>query len=293
MATVGREIIIDSRKAIAMSMPVPMTDRTDKPGIIQNTLRLVTCSELRRGVLISLKEEKKALSKFRDELEVSSTTAIHALRELEKENIVFQDKDKDYALTKIGEVIALKLTDFMDAIDVLKKHEDFWLTHDLSGIPPHLMEKIGWLKDTTIIKAPATDVFKTYSNFVYMLKNAKEVRGVSSVYVPEFPFIFQELILEKKVDVQLVVTEEVREKMDHGVLKEIISDESSKFKLYMLKEGLKVAFTITDRFLSFGLFNLDETYDWNKDLISSDKKAIEWGKELFEWYRKQAERVLI
>jgi predicted transcriptional regulator len=27
-------------------------------------------------------------------------------------------------------------------------------------------------------------------------------------------------------------------------------------------------------------------------LISYDKEAIEWGRELFEWYLKQAERII-
>ena len=291
MATVGREIIIDSRKAIAM--PMPMTDRKDKPGIIQNTLRLVTCSELRRGVLISLKAGKKPLSELRDDLEVSSTTAIHALRELERENLLFQDKDKDYALTKIGEVIALKLTDLMDAIDVLKKHEDFWLTHDLSGIPPHLLEKIGCLKDSIIIEAPATDVLKIFTNFIDILKNSKEISGVTSMFIPEFGSLLKELTLEKNVDVELILTEEILEGMDKETLKRIFAGKGSKLKLYRMKEKLKVAFTVTDYLISFGLFNIDGTYDWNKDLISYDKEAIEWGRGLFEWHCKQAERVLM
>ena len=266
--------------------------RKSKRSAIENTLRLAACSDLRRGILICLDSGKKSLSDLRDALGISSTTAIHALRELEKDNLLFQDETRDYALTKIGEVIALKLTDFMDAIDVLKKHEDFWLTHDLSGIPPHLMEKIGWLRDSVIIEAPATDIFKVYSNFVDMLKNAEKVRGVSTMFVPEYPFIFQELMLEKKVDVQLVVTKEVLDRIDQKILKEIIKDKTSKLKLYILKGDVKVAFTITDYCLSFGLFNIDGTYDWNKDLMSYDKEAIEWGTELFDWYRKRAERVL-
>ena len=136
---VEETILMGSERAIAMTM----SEGKKKRQIIQNTLRLATCSELRRGILISLREGKKALSELRTELEISSTTAIHALRELEREHLVFQDEHRDYALTKIGEVIALKLSDFIDAIGVLKKHEDFWLTHDLSGIPPHLIEKIG------------------------------------------------------------------------------------------------------------------------------------------------------
>ena len=124
MAAVGRiggeEItLIGSKTGIAMAMTT--SEGKKKRQIIQNALRLAACSELRSGILASLSEGKKALSELREELEVSSTTAIHALRELEKDNLVFQDEDRDYVLTKIGEIIALKLSDFINAIDVFEK----------------------------------------------------------------------------------------------------------------------------------------------------------------------------
>jgi predicted transcriptional regulator len=267
--------------------------RKSKRSAIENTLRLAACSDLRRVTLICLDSGKKSLSDLRDELEVSSTTAIHALRELEKGNLVFQDEDRNYALTKIGKVITLKLADFISAIEVLKKHEDFWLTHDFSGIPLHLMEKIGWLKDSVVVKDTATDIFKVHSNYIDMLKDTKEVKGVSSIFVPEYPLVFEELIREKKANVELIVTEEVLGKIDEEILKEIFTDKSSKFKLYITKEDIKAAFTVTDFFIAFGFYRLDGTYDYSNDLRSYDKEAIKWGKELFEWHRKQAERVLI
>ena len=283
-----REEIVGIRKAVTM-----VIKSKKKSGIIQKTLRLVTCSDLRRGFLVSLREEKKALSELRDEMGVSSTTAIHALRELEKDNLVFQDTDRNYVLTRTGKIIALKLADFIDTIDVLKKHEDFWLTHDLSGIPPHLLEKIGWLRNSVVVKDTATDIFKVHSNYIDMLKDTKEVKGVSSIFVPEYPLVFEELIRGKKANVELIVTEEVLGKIDEEILKEIFTDKSSKFKLYITKEDIKAAFTVTDFFIAFGFYRLDGTYDYSNDLRSYDKEAIEWGKELFEWHRKQAERVLI
>ena len=281
-------IIVNMRKG--MPMVIKNIKKTKK---VQKTLQLATCSDLRRGILVSLKEDKKALSELRDELGISSTTAIHALRELEKDNLLFQDKTRDYALTKIGEVIALKLTDFMDAIDVLKKHEDFWLTHDLRGIPPHLLEKIGWLRDSTLFEDTATDIFKVHTSFINLLANAKKIRGVSSIFVPEYPPLFEELILKKKADVGLIVTAEVLEKIHKGILKKIFADKSSKLELYITTKDVKAAFTVTDFSLSLGLFHVDGTYDYNRDLVSYDKKAIEWGKELFEWYLKRAERVCL
>src|SRR3972149_8584971 len=94
--------------------------------------RLAVCSDLRRNLLFSLFEGNKSLSKLRDGLKISSTTAIHSLRDLEKGNLTFQDKNKNYSLTNIGRIIAMKLIDFSNAAEVLKKQEKFWLEHDLS-----------------------------------------------------------------------------------------------------------------------------------------------------------------
>lgn len=259
--------------------------------IVRSTLRLIACSDLRSCILVNLKEGPKPLGKIRDELEISSTTAIHALRELEKGQIIFQDESKDYALTKIGEIFALKLLDFMETIDVFEKYADFWLTHDLSGIPDHLLKKIGALKKSSLIEAPASNVLEIFSNFIKLLENAKDIKGVTSMFIPDFESLIKELVLVKNIDIELIITKDILKGLEAEILKEIFSEKSSKLKLYVMKEDFKTAFTVTDSTLSLGLFNLDGTYDWNKDMIDSTKEGIEWGLELFEWYRKRAKEV--
>jgi predicted transcriptional regulator len=178
------------------------------------------------------------------------------LRELERDNLVFQDKDKDYSLTKIGEIITAKLMDFIDTIEVLKRHETFWSEHDLSGIPEHLLEKIGWLKNSTVTECSATDVFKVYYKYLDMLKDAKEIKGVSSMFFPEYPpLIFQELTLKKRVDIQLVIEKEVLDRVleviDQELFKKVLRDKNSRLRLYTIMKGSKAAFTVTDYFFLF------------------------------------------
>jgi len=290
MATViGREeTIIGGKRAIAMTM----SKEGKKRKIIQNALRLAVCSELRRGILAFLREGKKALSELREELEVSSTTAIHALRELEKENLVFQDKNRDYVLTKIGEIIVFKLSDFVDAIEVLKKHEDFWLTHDLSGIPPHLMERIGRLKDSNVVKIDALDIIKTHKTYINFIGAASWVKGVSSIFSPDYPKLF-EVLAKKNIDTHLILTESVWEKVIETAGLEDIKYQLSKgyLDIFTTEEDVRVAFTVSDAFLSLGLFTPDGTYDNTCDLTSTDNISVRWGVELFEYYLGKAKRI--
>jgi predicted transcriptional regulator len=251
---------------------------------------LAACSNLRRNILIFLNEHEKSLGDLRDGLKISSTTALHALKELEKSKLTFQNRNKNYGLTNIGRIITLELLDFSSAEEVLKKHERFWLEHDLSGIPDQMLGKIGWLNGSNLVEDTATDIFRVHTNFITLLAGAKEIKGISSIYVPEYMNLFSDLIINKNADVELILTKEVMEKIDKTIINNILSDKSFKFKLYMTKEETRAAFTVTDTFFSLGLYHNNGNYDYNRDLLSYEKKGIEWGKNLFEWYLQQAER---
>lgn len=252
-------------------------------------LRMAVCSDLRRNLLISLNEGKKSLGDLRDELQISSSTAIHALRQLEKNDLAFQDKNRDYLLTDIGRIIALKMLDFSNAAVALEKHKKFWIQHDLTGIPDHLLEKIGWLKDSKIINIDALDIIKAHSSYISLIKTAKWIRGISPIFSPDYPTVFKELI-ENNVNAQIILTDAVLKKLINTIgldnLKNLINNYS--LNLLITDENLKVASTATDAFFSLGLFTTDGVYDVKYDLISTDERAIRWGIELFEYYREKA-----
>jgi len=279
-------------------------DKESKLRRRQNTLRLAACSNLRSDIMVSLKEGKKPLSELRDGLEVSSTTAIHALRELEKGNLIFQDADRAYALTTIGEIIALKLVDFVSATEILKKHETFWLEHDLRDIPPSMLAKIGDLSNSVLLTDTPTEIFKSHTTLTQVLEDANAVKGIYPIFNLEYLTIIEELVNRKRIDVELIVTNEVLSSIE-GVVE---TEEAFKnvlrapnFTLFAMNrdENIKIALTVTDSVFYLGLFafagngngNGNGLYDPNRALISDDKKALAWGRELHAYYRKKANLV--
>lgn len=257
----------------------------------QDIHRLAVCSELRRNILINLNEGKRSLGDLRDEMQVSSTTILHALKELEKNNITFQDKDKNYSLTNIGRVVALKMLDFNDAAETLRKHEKFWIEHDLSGIPQHMIEKIGWLRNSDVMQINALDIIKTHISYVNFIKAAKWIRGVSPIYSSDYTTVFKELV-DRNVEINLILSRAVLNKLINDLGLENFKNALVIYSLDILvsDEDLRVAFTVTDSYLSFGLFTKDGVYDTAYDLVSTDYKAVSWGYELFEYYRKKAKK---
>lgn len=256
--------------------------------------RLVVCSDLRRNILLSLNEGTKSLRFIRDGLKISSTTAIHALKELEKADITFQEKNKKYSLTNIGKFVALKVLDFNNAAQVLKKHHRFWLDHDLGGIPPIQMEKIGWLKDSDLVEIDPLDLVKTFGSYLAFIKTAKWVKGVSPIYSADYEKIFNEVI-QKNISIQLILTGAVFKKLTDTMGLDILNNliHNYSLEIFISDENIKVAFTLSDTHLSFGLFSNNGIYDVTQDLICSGDFAVRWGYELFEYYKGRSKKYII
>ena len=51
-------------------------------------------------------------------------------------------------------------------------------------------------------------------------------------------------------------------------------------------ENIRVGLTVTDTYLSLGLYNNDGvTYDTTTDLFSFDQMAVKWGERMFKYYK--------
>ncbi len=255
-------------------------------------IRLLTCSELRKSLIITLSNGPASLADLRQHIDVSSTAAIHALRELEKDRLTYQDDKRNYALTNVGTILAHKLEDLVKTANVLTEHSTFWLEHDLSGIPESLLEKLGWLEEAYLITSTSTDMFKVYSTFTTLIENAKEVKGITGMLVPDMINVFVALVPKEK-SVELAVTYEVFDKIvelaDRRELRKALEDN---LKLFKLKENPKIGFTVTDYFFSLGLFRRDGVYDFDNDLLSYSNRAMEWGRCLFDHYAAASEEVV-
>jgi predicted transcriptional regulator len=247
-------------------------------------LRLLICSDLRKKLLLALKNGTPSLAGLREATGVGSTAVIHALRELEKEHLTFQDGKRNYLLTSTGKIVALHVESFVQTANVITQFGKFWLEHDLSGIPEDSLKNIGCLHESQVLTSTATDVFNAFSTFITLLDDAKVIRSVAPVFTPDLLDIYAKLAA-KSIPIELVVTREVLENVlelaDRSPLK---SQLKANLKLFVIKQNPKTAFTVTDYFLMVGLFRFDGSYDNSDQLLSYSNDGIGWGRELFDYY---------
>jgi len=253
-------------------------------------LKFLTGSNLRIRILLSLNEGVKDLKCLKSDTGATSSTILHAIGKMVDKNQLIKGKD-GYYLTHLGKIQAVLLIDIINSFGTLYTHKEFWLDHNVQGIPEPLIKQIGYLSDSTVVRATTTNPLKPFSSLIKALSDAKEVKGV-------FPIFHKDLIetgeklLEGGVNIWLVITEEVFDTLRDEYkdrLKNMLQKEN--FKLWVIDEDVKEFFTITDSSILFSLFSNRGVFDLSSQLVSHSDEAILWGYELFEYYRKRAKIV--
>jgi predicted transcriptional regulator len=251
-------------------------------------------SELKQKILLSLLKGGKKLSELKAEVETTETTILHVLKEFEKLELTSKTSGT-YCLSPLGFIEAQICRELYNATEAMEKFKEFWLTHQVQPIPSSSILKIGYLKDSILVKSESSELGKVHETFMNVLVNSKKVRGTSPIFHADYVAAFKRL-LDQGETVELICTEQILNK----TLQSASSTGDAELFLKFIAQGLlniyvtqdlKIALTITENVFSLGLFNLDDEYDYNMDLISSDSKALQWGEEVFQEYLKRSKKV--
>jgi predicted transcriptional regulator len=246
-------------------------------------------SELKLDILLSLLKSEKKLSELEKELQTRETTILHALKDLEQ--LEFTTKSRGaYKLTQLGVIEAQICKGCCLSFEVLKKHKNFWLTHDISIIPPALMRNLGAIEHLDIVKSTDVDLQKVHENFIRILLSSKTIFGVSPIFHPDYIAAFRE-ILDQGGKISLIVNNAVLEKIKQEPTDQLYKYISNGSLQIFLNENLKFALTVTDTCWSLGLFNLSGEYDYSTDLICCGEDGLDWGHQLFRKTLEQSTKV--
>jgi predicted transcriptional regulator len=233
-----------------------------------------------------LLEGEQRLSDLKEKVKTQETTIAHVLQELAQLNITTKSNGI-YKLTPLGILETQICIGCNLSFDVLEKHKDFWLTHDISAISPTLMRSIGAIEKSILIKSTSVDLQKVHNNFLEILLASKIIYGISPIFHPDFINAFIE-VLGKGNKIQLVVNNDVLEKIKQKA-NDLLTKYMSEGNLQIfLNDNLKLALTVTECSWSLGLFNLAGEYDYTNDLVGGEKEGLDWGYRLFKEILEQS-----
>ena len=249
-------------------------------------------SRLKIQILLALLNDKASLSQLREVTGSTSQALIPKIRALEKQGLI-ESVTYAYCLTPIGRVVAINVYEYVRLMGGINQHHTFFAEHDLADLPLPFLSRIGDLYNSEPKQDTTTDMFYVYSHYLEILKDALYIHGISSVASPGLAQFIAEKVVTG-IPVELVVNNEVigllTKEPYASNMKRLV--EFPNFSVWVTTEKLRVGLTITDKYLSLGLFKKDTNlYDSSSDLFSSDRRAVEWGEDLFGYYKERSTKL--
>lgn len=257
---------------------------------IKDDLKLLTSSSVRTKIILSLNDCSKDLSDLKNEIGAENSAILKSIKNLEINQIIHRN-DKKYALSPIGKMYAAKSNNFFKSISSVKDIQKAILNHYIDCIPSFLLDEIGCLDNSVIIESNSVDIIKPLNYYTEIVSKSKYVKTVLPFFY--YPYLDLYLNLFNQKDVNLVLTPLIIEK----AIKTIGKGNLHKFKhlndinLFKIEEDVNVALTVTDNFMSMGLFLNDGIYDATMILVNQEKDAICWGNKLFNYFLKRSNKV--
>lgn len=261
-------------------------DSLQKSTLIDLLLR----SDKRRKILLFLKDGSKNIEEITELLGSSCTAVLPQIKRLTEKGLIEQE-NKNYELSTIGLIITEKMAPLIGAFEVFEDNLDYWAHKDLTGIPSFLRLKLGKLSQYKVIEPQLNRMFEPPEEFVNNLKQSTEVMYFSSFFQPSCSG-FDQNFLKKKTDSTFIFTKNLFERVFSPHLEEtedLLLPKNSNLYIYYNTSSV-VSLTVTERFMALLLLNKKGKLDRNL-LISSESEAIEWGKELFMYYRGLSRKV--
>lgn len=251
---------------------------------------LLLRSDKRRKILLFLKEGPKNIEEITGLLGSSCTAVLPQMKRLIEKGLVKQE-DKNYMLSTVGLVITEKMVPLLGTLEVFECSLDYWAQKDLTGIPSFLRLKLEMLAGYKVIEPQLNRMFEPPEEFIISLKKSTEIMYFSSFFQPYFSGFDQDF-LKKRTAPTFIFTKNFFERIFSPRPEEaedLLLAKSSNLYIY---EGFSsvVSLTVTERFMALMLLNKNGKLDHNL-LISSESEAVEWGKELFMYYRGLSKKV--
>lgn len=227
-----------------------------------------------------------ALSELKGHLEATSSEIIPRIKDLEKKNVIYKDGDK-YRLTPLGMILAKKVQMMVNLSGLLEENARFINDHDLSAIPEHLLYRMDELGKCMLVECSVDNIAATYWTVLDYLSKSQVIKGISPMCDPYYPEYFLKVAQLKK-PVTIILTRNIFDKIEKEYAETLQAYlKCDNAKLCVIDDA-RLAFAVTDKFVSISLYHKNGNFDALTNLISFERSAIAWGEELFEYYMQKS-----
>jgi predicted transcriptional regulator len=250
-------------------------------------IEVIFASEKRKQILIILREGPAEKSTLLNDVNTTRTALLPQLKILLEHYLITHTKDT-YQLTTLGKAIVDKMLPLKAAVDLFDTGIEYWGTRQINSLPSSLLKKITQLGNCQIITPSATEVYEDNNEFYEASKRSKSLYAVTTFLYPNFHQIFSELI-SRNVKVYFILSSDLFDKLrtdNYHDFKSLVDNKLFSFFVYP-HEMKFLSFSYNDHYTKLRLKRSNGEFD-STYILCSDQSVLEWRKELFEYYLKEA-----
>lgn len=253
----------------------------------KSLLDVLFMSEKRKAVLLLLEDGAKEMDTILKFLKTSRQSLLPQIKILKEHHLVTH-YDDTYELTSVGKLIVDAMIPLLDKTEVLDNDIDYWGSRNLDFIPSYLLEKIDQLKNCEIINPSLTELFAIHKSLNPEYNVSKSVSVVTTILYPDFDSIVTEM-LENNIDFYYIVSQELFDKIRTEHREEFAKFIKNKyFNMYVYNKEMKFLYFTFDNVHSLiSMLKNNGEFDY-KFMLCKGQSAVDWTKELFEYYRKDS-----
>ncbi len=251
-------------------------------------LDVLCMSEKRKQVFLLLGKGAKETDYLLNSIGTTRQALLPQLKIME-EHCLIEHYDDTYKLTTIGKVVFDKVYSFLSTVDFLDYNIEYWGTHKLDPIPPNLLKYICKLGKSELFKPHITELFEINKEFHEATKRSRDHYVITTFMHPNFLELSEDLI-KNHVNIHFIISQKLFEKL--------VSERNDDFRKLLQNElvnvfvcSKKIDFqfvSINYRFVMLALVRNNGEVDSNY-LMCQGENAIVWGKDLFNYYKKDSE----
>jgi predicted transcriptional regulator len=221
----------------------------------------------------------------RDEIKerVPTSTFAFTLDYLKKEGFA-EVVAGEVVVTDRGRAYLLIFDQFRKSVSTLETLYATFFDH-MIYFPDEFLPRLYEIADSEIVASEPSNVLKPHRVFFENISKSREIMGVAPLLFPDYPEFFS--ALTSQIDrISLVVTREI-----YDIVSGYPAIRNESVEIHVIDENPKIAFTVTDCFLSIGFFYRSGNYDFTRDLVSTSPEAICFGRDLFDYYVNKARKM--
>lgn len=255
-------------------------------------VNLLLFSDKRKNFLLLLAEGPQNIDEILDLLQVSRISLLPHIKKLKEEGLIVQNGEV-YSLSIIGNILVKKARPLLDVASTFEENDLFWSHRKLDSIPFHLLKRLGDLKGSQLLEPGLTHGFDLFPELINHFTGSSKVMLLFSYFHPQIPSFSLELA-KRDIQVQLILSRDSfdrfsRDFRDTG--EKILAKKNASIFVYVgAPLEIPALIAISESALLLGFFNTKERFE-GQHLLNFEPRALNWGKELFEYYMGRSEKV--